>query len=210
MKFRVSSQSRQMNAERVQVRMPELEILTVNDPEQLKVLRSRSRNVQRVTPKLAALARQMVEMLHKANGVGLAAPQVGVLLRFFVAELPEDEETGEPAETFVLFNPEIVKGRGEQIGYEGCLSIPGYIGEVARQERITVQGLDEKGQPVRVKAEGYLARVFQHEIDHLDGILFTDRLTDPATLQPVPEGEEEATELAAAEMAAVEMAGAAE
>ena len=188
--------------------MPELEILTVDNPEQFKVLRSKSKKVPRVTPKLADLARQMLETMREANGVGLAAPQVGVLMRFFVAELPEDEEMGEPAETFVLFNPEIVKGRGEQIGYEGCLSIPGYIGEVARQDRVTVQGLDEKGKAVRLTAEGYLARVFQHEIDHLDGILFTDRLTDPATLQPVPVGEEEAAEMAHAERTGTEMAGA--
>jgi peptide deformylase len=183
--------------------MAELEILTVDDPEQLKVLRSKSKKVQRVTPKLADFARQMLETMRQANGVGLAAPQVGVLMRFFVAELPEDEETGEPAETYILFNPQLIKGRGEQIGYEGCLSIPGYIGEVARQQRVTVQGLDEKGKAVRLTAEGYLARVFQHEIDHLDGILFTERLTDPATLQPVPVGEEEAAEMAGAGMAPV-------
>jgi len=196
--------------------MPELEILTVGNPEQLRVLRSKSKKVQRVTPKLVAFARQMLETMRQSNGVGLAAPQVGVLLRFFVAELPEDEETGDPAETYILFNPEIVKGRGEQVGYEGCLSIPGYIGEVARQDWVTVQGVDERGQAVRLKLEGYLARVFQHEIDHLDGVLFTDRLTDPATLQPVPEGEEEAAEWEAAVMTAAEaemaagMAGAAD
>lgn len=188
--------------------MPELEILTVNNPEQLRVLRSKSKKVPRVTPKLAALARQMLETMRQANGVGLAAPQVGVLLRFFVAELPEDKEADEPAETYILFNPEIIKGRGEQVGYEGCLSIPGYIGEVARQDRVTVEGVDERGRTVRLKVEGYLARVFQHEIDHLDGVLFTDRLTDPATLQPVPEGEEEAAEWEAAELAGAEMAGA--
>jgi peptide deformylase len=121
------------------------------------------------------------------------------LQRFFVAELPEDEETGQPRETFILFNPEIVKGRGEEIGYEGCLSIPGYIGEVARMERVTVQGLDGRGHSVRLKVEGYLARVFQHEIDHLDGILYTDRLTDLATFQPVEIGQEEVAEM---EMAA--------
>jgi peptide deformylase len=190
--------------------MPELEILTVDNPGQLQVLRSKSKRVQRVTAKLSALAQKMLETMREANGVGLAAPQVGVLMRFFVAELPEDDETGEPAETFILFNPEIVKGRGEQIGYEGCLSIPGYIGEVARKDRVTVQGLDEKGQAVRLTTEGYLARVFQHEIDHLDGVLFTDRLTDPATLQPVPVGDEEAAEMAAAEMSGAEMAGAAD
>jgi peptide deformylase len=178
--------------------MSDLEILTVDDPQQLQTLRSKSRKVQRITPKLVAFAQQMLETMRNANGVGLAAPQVGVLQRFFVAELPEDEENDLPTETFILFNPEIVKGRGEQVGYEGCLSIPGYIGEVARRDQITVKGLDEQGKPVRLKAEGYLARVFQHEIDHLDGILYTDRMTDPDTFRPVEEGQEEAAELEAA------------
>jgi peptide deformylase len=178
--------------------MTDLNILTVDNPEQLGILRSKSRNVQRVTPKLASFAQRMLETMREADGVGLAAPQVGVLQRFFVVELPEDEENKLPAETYVLFNPEIVKGRGEQIGIEGCLSIPGYVGEVARQEQITIKGLDERGRPVRFKAKGYLARVFQHEIDHLDGILFTDRLTDPDTFRPVEVGQEEAAELEAA------------
>jgi peptide deformylase len=178
--------------------MPDLEILTVDNPQQLKVLRSKSRKVQKVTPKLAAFAQKMLDTMREANGVGLAAPQVGVLQRFFVVELPEDEENDQPRQTYILFNPEIVKGKGEQIGYEGCLSIPGYIGEVARDEQITVRGLNEKGRQVRLKMDGYLARVFQHEIDHLDGILYTDRLTDPDTFQPVEVGEEEAAELEAA------------
>ena len=178
--------------------MSDLEILTVHDPQQLQTLRSKSKKVQRITPKLVAFAQQMLETMRNASGVGLAAPQVGVLQRFFVAELPEDEENDLPAETFVLFNPEIVKGRGEQVGYEGCLSIPGYIGEVARREQVTVKGLDEQGKPIRLKAEGYLARVFQHEIDHLDGVLYTDRITDPDTFQPVEVGQEEAAELEAA------------
>ncbi len=178
--------------------MSNLEILTVQNLEHLKTLRSKSRKVQGVTPKLAAFAEQMLDKMREANGVGLAAPQVGVLLRLFVVELPEDEENEQPAETYVLFNPEIVKGQGEQVGYEGCLSVPGYVGEVARREKITVQGLNEKGKPVRMKVEGYLARVFQHEIDHLDGILYTDRLTDPETFQPVEPGEEEVAELQAA------------
>ncbi|MFC2029242.1 peptide deformylase [Chloroflexota bacterium] len=175
-----------------------LEILTVEDAQQLAVLRSKSRRVQGVTPKLAAFAERMLETMRINNGVGLAAPQVGVLQRFFVAELPEDEEESLPAETYILFNPEIVKGKGEQIGYEGCLSIPGYVGEVARQEQITVKGLNERGHPVRYKLDGYLARVFQHEIDHLDGVLYTDLLTDPSTFKPVEVGEEEAAELEAA------------
>jgi len=177
--------------------MPDLEILTVDNEQQLKVLRSKSRKVQKVTPKLVALAELMLETMREANGVGLAAPQVGVTQRFFVVELPEDEENDQPRDNYILFNPEIVKGRGEQVGYEGCLSIPGYIGEVARQEHITVKGLNEKGRRVRHKVQGYLARVFQHEIDHLDGILFTDRLTDPDTFQPVEVGQEEVAELRA-------------
>ena len=178
--------------------MADLEILTVQNLEHLKILRTKSRKVQAVSPKMAAFAEQMLDKMREANGIGLAAPQVGVLQRLFVVELPEDEENDQPVETYILFNPEIVKGRGEQIGYEGCLSIPGYIGEVARREQITVQGLNEKGKPVRLKVEGYLARVFQHEIDHLDGILFTERLTDPDTFQPVEPGEEEIAELQAA------------
>lgn len=174
-----------------------MEILTVDKPDQLEILRSRARKVQRVTPKLVAFAHQMLDTMREANGVGLAAPQVGVLQRFFVVELPEDEENDQPAEIYILFNPEIIKGRGEQVGIEGCLSIPGYIGEVARQERITVTGLDEEDRPVRLTVEGYLARVFQHEIDHLDGILYTDRLTDPETFRPVDIGQEELAELEA-------------
>jgi peptide deformylase len=178
-----------------------LEILTVDNPEQLRILRSKSRKVQRITPQMVEFAEQMLGAMREAKGVGLAASQVGVLQRFFVAELPEDEENRQPRETYILFNPEIVKGLGEQIGYEGCLSIPGYIGEVARQERVTVEGIDERGRQVRYKLEGYLARVFQHEIDHLDGVLYTDKLTDLATFRPVKTGEEEAEEQrAAAEM----------
>ena len=175
--------------------MSDLEILTVDNAQQLAILRSKSKKVQRVTPKLAAFAERMLETMRNANGVGLAAPQVGVLQRFFVAELPEDEEQGYARETYILFNPEIVKGRGEQTGLEGCLSVPGYIGEVTRQDQVTIKGLNQRGRPVRLKVEGYLARVLQHEIDHLDGVLYTDRLTDPATFQPVEAGREEAAEL---------------
>jgi len=178
--------------------MSDLEIYTVDDPRQLAVLRSKSRKVQAVTPSLVTLAQEMLETMRNANGVGLAAPQIGVTQRLFVAELPEDEEANQPQLTVILFNPEIVKGRGEQVGFEGCLSIPGYVGEVARYEQVVVKGLDEKGNAVRHKVEGYLARVFQHEIDHLDGILYTDRLTDPETFQPVEVGQEEALEMEAA------------
>jgi peptide deformylase len=181
--------------------MPNLEIYVVDNPKQSRVLRTKSRKVQTVTRQLVDLAHQMLETMYEANGVGLAAPQVGVLQRFFVAELPEDpddpddEMRGLP---IILFNPEIVKSQGEQVGLEGCLSIPGWVGDVARCEQVTVQGLDERGKKVRHKVDGYLARVFQHEIDHLDGVLFTDNLTDPSTFRRVEVGQEEAAELEAA------------
>jgi peptide deformylase len=181
--------------------MPNLEIYVVDNPKQSRVLRTKSRKVQKVTRQLVDLAHQMLETMYEANGVGLAAPQVGVLQRFFVAELPEDpddpddEMRGLP---IILFNPEIVKSQGEQVGLEGCLSIPGWVGDVARCEQVTVQGLDERGKKVRHKVDGYLARVFQHEIDHLDGVLFTDNLTDPSTFRRVEVGQEEAAELEAA------------
>lgn len=178
--------------------MANLQILYVDNPEHDRLLRTKSRKVLKVTPQLVALAHDMLETMHAANGVGLAAPQVGVLQRFFVAELPPDEEDEMSGRPIILFNPEIVKSRGEQVGMEGCLSIPGWVGEVARADQLTLQGLDERGKSVRLKVEGYLARVFQHEIDHLDGILFTDKLTDPATLREVEVGQEEAEELSAA------------
>ena len=174
------------------------DIYTIDNPAQREVLRAKARKVQKVTPRLVALALDMLETMRQANGVGLAAPQVGIRQRLFVVELPADEEQGLPAETFIVFNPEVVKSAGEQVGIEGCLSIPGYIGEVARADEITIKGIDELGKPIRHKAEGYLARVFQHEIDHLDGVLYTDRLTDPATYRPVQAGDEEAEERGAA------------
>jgi len=174
-----------------------LVIYTTENPQQREVLRGRARKVTKITPRLLAAVEEMLETMRHASGVGLAAPQVGIRQRFFVVELPEDEEEGLPRETYVLFNPKIVKSQGEQVGIEGCLSIPGYVGEVARFEQVTLKALDEQGRPVRHKVDGYLARVFQHEIDHLDGVLYTDRMTDPATFRPVTAGDEEAEELAA-------------
>jgi peptide deformylase len=181
--------------------MSSLEIYVVDNPEQSRVLRTKSRKVQKVTRQLVDLAHDMLEMMHQVDGVGLAATQIGIPQRFFVAELPEDpddEENELSGQPFILFNPEIIKSKGEQVALEGCLSIPGWVGEVARYEQVTVEGLDERGKKVRHKVEGYLARVFQHEIDHLDGILFTDRLTDPSTFRQVQAGQEEVAELEAA------------
>ena len=124
----------------------------------------------------------MVETIRAAPGVGLAAPQINYPERVIVLELPADEEEGLPAELYTFVNPEIVKASREtEKGEEGCLSIPGYVGEVERSVESCLRGQDAFGRPQRVKAHDYLARIFQHEIDHLDGVLFIDK-ADPATI----------------------------
>jgi peptide deformylase len=144
----------------------------------------------------------LIETMHQANGIGLAAVQVGVPERVIVVEVPvvgedEDEEGQGPPNTefFVLINPEVVRKSHEtEEGIEGCLSVPGWVGEVERHHAVTVEGLDRTGNKVRVRAEGFLARVFQHEIDHCQGILFIDRIEDPEKIWPVEEGTEEEAE----------------
>jgi peptide deformylase len=108
-----------------------------------------------------------------------------------VIEIPADEEEGTPAQRYVLCNPEIVKTSGEETDEEGCLSLPGYVGEVARAAAATVKGFTAEGKPIRVKGHGLLARVLQHELDHLDGVLFTDRLESMDKLRRLGEPEEE-------------------
>jgi peptide deformylase len=146
----------------------------------------------------------MVETMVEANGIGLAAIQVGVPERVIIVQLPpepepeaEDEQNPDSGELYVIINPELArKSREVEDGIEGCLSVPGWVGEVERHSAVTVKGLDLRGKRVRIKAEGLLARVFQHEIDHLDGILFTDHIEDPDRIWPVEEGQEEAAEAA--------------
>jgi len=119
--------------------------------------------------------------------VGLAAPQIAQSIRIFVAEY-EDHKVA-------MVNPEIIKAEGEALGTEGCLSIPGYAGDnIRRAEKIVVKGQDVRGKPMRVNAEGWFARILQHEIDHLDGIVFLDRLDRPEDLREVREEEEEELE----------------
>jgi peptide deformylase len=180
------------------------EVITVGDAR----LRQRSRPIQSITPEIRELADDMVETMHAANGVGLAAVQVGELQRIIVIQLPEDEEVWGSGELFVVLNPEIVKeSREVEVGIEGCLSIPGYVGEVERATQVMVRGIDINGRPFRIRPRDYLARVFQHEIDHTNGILYIDRLVAPDRIWEVAEGEEEEVEAAAAmstEAAAVE------
>jgi peptide deformylase len=133
--------------------------------------------------------------LHAANGLGLAAPQVGVPQRVFIVELPEElDEEGQvelPSERYVLVNPEIVRRRGEQEMVEGCLSVPGYRGMVKRNTYVVIKGQDIEGRNVRYRAEGLLAQAFQHELDHLDGILYIDRIESADKLWRITPGMEE-------------------
>jgi peptide deformylase len=125
---------------------------------------------------LQTLIDDMVETMRVAPGVGLAAPQVNVPLQVIVVEFGDEEDEDAPPKLFTVVNPEIVRASNDMVtGVEGCLSIPGIVGEVERVDQITVQGQNRRGQPLRLKAEGWLARIFQHEIDHLNGVLFTDR-----------------------------------
>jgi peptide deformylase len=166
--------------------MATLGIITAENP----ILRQKAKKIHHFDPSLQKLADDMFETMHAANGVGLAAPQVAKSLRIFVAEYEDNK--------VAMVNPEIIKREGELLGTEGCLSIPGYVGEnIRRAEKVVVKGLDVRGKPIKVKGEGWFARVLQHEIDHLDGILFLDRLDSPDDLREVRENEEEELEQAA-------------
>ncbi|HQE91440.1 MAG TPA: peptide deformylase [Anaerolineae bacterium] len=171
------------------------DIITVGDPR----LRKRSHPVEKVTPEVRELIRDMVETMDAANGVGLAAVQVGEMVRVIVIETPEDEEDPTSGKLYIVINPEIVKMSKETaVGSEGCLSVPGYAGEVERATEVVVRGLDRHGKPFRLRARGFLARVFQHEIDHCNGVLYTDRLVAPDRIWEVKPGEEEQVEVEAA------------
>ena len=162
-----------------------LDIILEGDPR----LRQKATRIRAVDDALRRLAADMHETMLAAPGVGLAAPQVGITRRLIVVHVPEDYEEGAPATTLTLVNPEIVRSQGRELGTEGCLSIPGWVGEVPRFESVTVKGMDLDNKDVRIKARGFVARVLQHEIDHLDGILFVDRVEDKSTLHRVPERE---------------------
>lgn len=149
------------------------EIVTLPNP----VLRRKAHKVQSFDKDLQDLVNDMIETMRVAPGVGLAAPQVGVSTRLIVVEYGDEEDENAPKKLYVLANPEYVKVSEDEIetGVEGCLSLPGLAGEVPRYQKVVVRGLNRKGAPVKIKAEGWLARILQHEIDHLDGVLFPDR-----------------------------------
>jgi peptide deformylase len=141
-------------------------------------LRRKARKVTEFGPDLQTLIDDMVETMRQAPGVGLAAPQVDVPLRVIVVEFGDEENEDAPLKLYTVVNPDIVRASDETVvGTEGCLSIPNFVGDVERVTQLTVKGQDRRGRPLRLKADGWLARIFQHEIDHLDGVLFTDRAT---------------------------------
>jgi peptide deformylase len=158
------------------------QIVTLPDP----VLRRKARPVTRFDAELQTLIDDMIETMREAPGVGLAAPQLGISERVIVVEYAEDEDKEEaPRKLYVMINPEIkVSSDESEMAIEGCLSVPGWQGEVERSLAVTVKGLTRRGQPMKVKAKGWLARIFQHEIDHINGVVFTDRATKVWKPQP--------------------------
>lgn len=161
------------------------EIVTVPN----EVLRRKTHKITTFDKDLQKIIDDMVETMRKAPGVGLAAPQVGLLDRLIVVEYDEDDEVEDsPKKLYVVVNPEIIKASEEtEMGIEGCLSIPGLVGEVERSLAVVIKGQNRRGQPLKFKAEGWLARIFQHEIDHLDGVLYTDKAVK--VWKPSPEEE---------------------
>ncbi len=153
-----------------------MDIITIDNPK-AGVLRRKAKPVGRVTAEVARLIDEMIETMHEAHGVGLAAPQVGISKRVFVAEVDE--------RVHAIVDPQMVKAEGEEVTSEGCLSIPGMVADVPRAVHVVVKGKNRRGRGIRLDAEGLLARVIQHEMDHLDGILFLDRVVDRATIREI-------------------------
>ncbi len=150
------------------------DIVTLPNP----VLRRKARKVTDFGPEMQTLIDDMIETMRQAPGVGLAAPQVNLSQQLIVVEFGDEDDETVPQKTYVLANPEIVKLSKETVtGVEGCLSIPGIVGEVERAEIAFIKGVNRRGQPVKIKAQGWLARIFQHEIDHLNGVMFVDKAT---------------------------------
>jgi peptide deformylase len=145
-----------------------------NDP----VLRQKAKRVPSIDGSIRRLIDDMIETMRQANGVGLAAPQVGVPLRVIVVQMPGEEP-------IVLINPEIARRTGEQAVTEGCLSVPGYYGEIKRSAEVTVKGKDRRGKAIRIKATSLMAEALEHEIDHLNGRLYIDHIESADRLHKV-------------------------
>lgn len=158
-----------------------INIRSIGDP----VLRSEAKSVEKITKKTIDLLDNMADTMYKADGIGLAAPQVGVLQRIFIVD------TGEKNEGLIeMINPELVSSEGNAIMEEACLSVPNESGPVVRAEKVVMRGYNREGEEIEIKAEGLKARAFQHEYDHLDGILFTDKVIDDEQLSGIEMEEE--------------------
>lgn len=166
--------------------MAVLPIIEFPDP----VLRQRARKVRKIGDSIRMLAGDLVDTMRHACGVGLAANQIGVLKRVIVIQLPEDEEAQ------VYINPEIVQREGERRVEEGCLSIPGFKATITRSIWVKFRGLDMESKLIRLKAEGLLAQALEHEIDHLNGILYVDHLASHEELVPIQPDEPATVEVA--------------
>ena len=142
-----------------------------------EILKKRSREVEKIDEKILELIQDMIETMHKLDGVGLAAVQVGVLKRVVVIDLYEE---GVPP--YIFINPEIVKEKGEQTVDEGCLSFPNKFAKIVRPKEVTLRALNEKGEKIEIKAKDLLAQAICHEVDHLNGIVFVDKII-PGTLE---------------------------
>lgn len=149
------------------------------------VLHQKAKRVRKIGGSIQKLVDDMIETMHHIGGAGLAAPQVGVPLQVVVIELPGED-------VITLINPEVVKSWGERDVTEGCLSLPGYRGEIKRSESVTVKGRDRYGKQIRLKADGLLAQALEHEIDHINGVVYIDHLESVDNLYQIePEGEDE-------------------
>lgn len=155
-----------------------LNIVTQED----EILRKKCRPVDKITPRTLTLLDDMYETMQAANGVGLAAPQVGILRRIVIVDVGEG--------LIELINPEIIATEGEQTDREGCLSVPDECGIVTRPNIVTVKALDRNGEPFTIRGDGLLARAFCHEIDHLDGVLYIDKAERMLTPEEMEEDEE--------------------
>jgi peptide deformylase len=144
-------------------------ILRVRHSPDDPVLRQKAKRVSAIDSSIQRLIDDMIETMQQANGVGLAAPQVGIPLRVIVIQMPGEHPVA-------IINPEIVERTGEQEVTEGCLSVPSYIGEIKRSAQVTVKGRDRRGKRIKLKADGLMAEALEHEIDHLNGILYIDHV----------------------------------
>ncbi|MEE8471416.1 MAG: peptide deformylase [Dehalococcoidia bacterium] len=160
--------------------MPVLSLITMDNP----LLHQKAKRVRRIDSSIEKLIDDMMETMRQTGGVGLAAPQVGVPLQVVVIQLPEEDP-------ITIINPELVKSSGEHEVVEGCLSLPGYRGEITRSISVTVKGRDRQGKQIRLKADGLLAHALQHEIDHINGVVYIDHLESRDDLYEIEPGDED-------------------